>query len=73
MFGRSSKKQTQIVAGSTEDVEFNLLQNFTDICLKKCLKKTEIEEDLNMNEKACLGKCIDRAYDYLKVTEKVKL
>ena len=73
MFGRSGKKQTQINAGSADDIDFNLLQNFSDICLKKCLKKPNMEEDLNLDEKTCLGKCIDRAYDYLKVTDKVKL
>ena len=47
-----------------------LLSNFTDICIKKCL--INIESDLNEDEKKCLGKCIDRAYDYCWVVGKGK-
>jgi len=50
-----------------------LLKNYSDICIRKCFIPNQIEFDLAESEKLCLAKCIDRAYDYLKITENAKI
>lgn len=45
-------KGKQVPKLNTDDTrEFNLFQNFTDICAKKCLSRAQIEDDLNVSEK----------------------
>lgn len=54
------------------DFEMNLLYNFSTVCVDKCLLPKQVEDDLSHSEKMCLGMCIDRASDYLRITERVK-
>lgn len=43
MFG---KKQKQVELNPKVELEVNLLQNFSDLCVKKCLPGVGIEDDL---------------------------
>jgi hypothetical protein len=48
------------------DKEFNLLENFSTICVNKCIT-ANLEQDVDHGEKICIGKCMDRAYEYLRI------
>ncbi len=43
----------------------NLEMNYFPMCMKICVNYTD-NKYLYRNEKVCLAKCIDRAYEYLE-------
>lgn len=69
----SKKKQEKAVIPKESELEINILENFSDICVRKCVFGNHIENDLIDSEKKCLAKCIDRSYDYLRITERAKI
>ena len=70
-----SKKDDSVEKQLTREavMDVHLLRSFSEICVKKCTAEKGVEEDLSTTEKICLGKCIDRGYDYLRIVEKVNL
>lgn len=66
MLGRKPQTGYHTV-NSTLEKEINLLENFSTICVNKCINSNEIERDLAHGEKACIGKCLDRGYEYLRI------
>ena len=68
-----SQKALQLPPITKEtSLEIRLLKNFSDVCINKCIQSQAIEDDLTKDEKLCLGKCIDRAHDYLRIVNNVK-
>jgi hypothetical protein len=66
MLGRKNQKSPQFASNSALDKEFNLLENFSTICVNKCIT-ANLEQDVDHGEKICIGKCMDRAYEYLRI------
>ena len=69
----TSRPPAKLLVPKNTELEIHILKNFSDICLKKCMIPNQKEDDLSKPEKLCLGKCLDRAHDYLRIIEKVKL
>ena len=49
-------------------VEIAMKQTYFMACVKKCI--SDFNHGLNKEEKICLSKCSDRAYDYLVMGQK---
>ena len=67
-----SSKASQKTISREAELEMHLLSNFSNICIKKCFMPSHNEDDLSKDEKICLGKCIDRGYDYLRMLDRKK-
>lgn len=73
MFGRKQQRGgPQFTTNPALEKEFNLLENFAPLCINKCLIQDEIEKDLQHEEKVCIGKCMDRSYEYLRILENTR-
>ena len=71
MLGRKPQRN-QFAANPAFEKDFNLLENFSTVCINKCFLQEDIEKDLAHEEKICLGKCLDRGYEYLRMVENSK-
>ncbi len=69
MFGRKQQKGggNQFSVNPALEKEFNLLENFSDVCISKCLFQNDLEKDVSHEEKVCISKCMDRGYEYLRI------
>lgn len=61
MFGGSKTKPAEPSQDKTHKVK--IVESYFGVCTSKCL--TDVTRALGDEEKVCLAKCLDRAYEYL--------
>ena len=70
MFGRKRSNEPQI--NPALEREFSLLENFSNVCVNKCISNEHLERDLEHEDKICIARCLDRSYEYMRLLKNTK-
>lgn len=74
MFGKKKQQRgPEISFNPALEKEFNLLENFSTLCINKCIPDDAIEKDFLHGEKICVAKCLDRGFEYLRILQNSRI